>query len=83
MGRIHNEEPASAGSARTARFGERSEYEGGRALQGCERELGLAHACRKAFCDGRQGGQIQVGGDGLQAKQQRQEQDHEFLGHVL
>ena len=31
MGRIHNAEPASAGSALTARFGERSEYEGGRA----------------------------------------------------
>ena len=27
-----NAEPASGGSARTARFGERSEYEGGRVL---------------------------------------------------
>ena len=27
-----NTEPASGGSARTARFGERSEYEGGRVL---------------------------------------------------
>ena len=32
MGRFNNAEPASAGSARTTRFGERSEYEGGRAM---------------------------------------------------
>ena len=48
-----------------------------------EGELGLTHARAKALGDGGQGGQIQVGGDGLQAEQQRQDEDDQFLRHAV
>ena len=53
-----------------------------RQQQGRQGELGLAHAGPKAFGDGGQGGQVQVGGDRLQAEQQGQDENDQFGGHA-
>ena len=46
-------------------------------------ELRLRQRRAKPAGDGGQGGQIQVGGDGLQSEQQRQDEDDQFLRHAV
>ncbi len=49
--------------------------------QRAQRELRLCHGCGKTFGQRRQGGQVQIGGDGLYAQQHGQDQDNQPGGH--